>query len=296
MNRLLLTGGSGFVGMNLIPLLLSKKYELFITSIEENISFKNVNYIECNLLDSKKVETIIRQICPTHLIHLAWSTEPSNYNLPVNYDWLTASINLLESFRKNGGRKAVITGSCAEYDWNFGFFSESLTPLSYKTVYGTCKNLLQLYSSSYMAHYEMDLVWARLFFMYGPHEKPQRLVPYVIISLLKNQEAIIQNSELFRDFLFIEDVVKALVELIDSDYKGVINIGSGIPVKIEDLVSKIGDLLEKKELIKFNSNKAVDNKIVVADTKLISSTLNWRPEFNLEQGLTRTINWWKKTI
>jgi len=264
MEKLLITGGSGFIGQNLIRL-LEGKYDVYLISSQKDLSISDFSgqIIYCDLLDSVRLENTIFSIKPDKLIHLAWGMEPGNYNLPSNFSWLTASMRMLEIFQKNGGKSVMIAGSCVQYDWALGGCDEDRTPRANNSIYGNCKNILEDFALSFCAAHDIQCVWARPFFMYGQHEDDRRLVAYLIQNLLNNQEAIVQNGEVYRDFLEVEDVASLMLTILETKQSGVFNIGSGEMHNLGDLALTIGSLLDRRELITIKMPENVSNKYVV---------------------------------
>ncbi|PIV13842.1 MAG: CDP-4-dehydro-6-deoxy-D-gulose 4-reductase, partial [Candidatus Huberarchaeum crystalense] len=115
-------------------------------------------------------------------------------------------------------------------------------------------------------------VWARIFYLYGPYEHPNRLVPYVINSLLNNKRVELRSHGLqIRDYLHVDDVAQGLICLLKEEKTSTYNIGSGNPVRIRDLVNQIGEILKKKELINFAPDTTLLNEpmfICADNTKL----------------------------
>jgi nucleoside-diphosphate-sugar epimerase len=141
----------------------------------------------------------------------------------------------------------------------------------------------------------MTSAWGRIFFLYGPCEHPDRLVASVIRSLLAGEPARCSHGNQIRDFLFAADVAGALVALLESDVTGPINVASGQPVALKEIVNHIGGLIGRPELIRLGAIPAAptDTRLVVADTTRLADALAWRPAYNLEAGLTKTIDWWR---
>src|SRR5439155_6654344 len=131
------------------------------------------------------VRALLAAVRPTHLLHLAWIATPGVYwTSPENHRWVEASLHLLRCFAAGGGRRAVLTGTCAEYDWSAaGVCHETQTPLRPTTVYGVCKDELRRRAEEVCRAAGVSLAWARLFFLYGPGEHPARLFPGVVQAL-----------------------------------------------------------------------------------------------------------------
>ena len=140
--KILVTGGTGFVGRQLIPFLQKKKYAIHIISTQApQTTDSGIIWHQGDLYESHRTEEIVSRVMPTHLLHLAWYTEPAKYWTSAhNLKWVSASLSLIQSAVKHGVKRIVVAGSCAEYDWDYGFCSEKLTPYQPKTLYGVCKN------------------------------------------------------------------------------------------------------------------------------------------------------------
>jgi nucleoside-diphosphate-sugar epimerase len=145
MNRLLITGATGFVGL---PCVLRAARELEVHALaraNQDVLPPGVRFHSCDLFDADQVDELLAIVRPTHLLHLAWIATPGVYwTSSENHRWVAASKHLLSSFAKCGGVRAVVTGTCAEYDWTgSGVCHEFRTPLRPATVYGQCKNELR---------------------------------------------------------------------------------------------------------------------------------------------------------
>ena len=121
---------------------------------------------------------IVTEVAPEVLVHLAWYVEPGRYwTAPENIRWLEASLALLRAFAGAGGRRAVVAGTSAEYDWHAvgGRCHEQRTPLRPATLYGAAKHALHTAAAPYAEQAGFELAWGRIFFVYGPGE-PRRAV------------------------------------------------------------------------------------------------------------------------
>jgi nucleoside-diphosphate-sugar epimerase len=251
-----------------------------------------------DLLDQSQTSSFIAAIKPTHLMHLAWYVRPGNYSSPENLLWVESSLHLLRQFHEHGGKRAVMGGSGYEYDWNYGYCKEGITPTGPTTFYGTAKSALQEITAGYSQSTGLSNAWGRVFFLYGPREDPVRLVASVIRSLLLSQPARCSHGEQIRDYMHVQDVADALVALVDSEVQGPVNIASGRPVALKDIIQRIGNILGKPELIQLGAlpARANDVPLVVANIDRLSKEVGWKEKYDLLEGLTQTIDWWKKQI
>lgn len=297
MKRVLVTGATGFIGRNVLSPLMQRGFEVHAVRHAAPAAGEAVRWHEADLLDPTAAKALMRSIRPSHLLHLAWYAVPRDYReSPRNLDWCRAGIELVAEFAANGGRRAVLAGSCFEYDLSYGYCSEGRTPNSPSTFYGVCKNSTREVVSGFSQQAGLSSVWGRIFYLYGPHEAPTRLVPSVILSLLRGERARCTHGRQLRDFLHVEDVAGAFVALLDSEVQGTVNIGSGEPVTIRSIVSRIADLMEAGDRIDFGAIEAAatDPPAVIADVRRLRDEVGWRPRWTLEEGLAETVRWWKK--
>jgi len=296
MKRVVVTGASGFIGQHCLSMLNEKGYDVHAVSTK-SLTQKNVQWHQINLLNIDEVRSVMGRVKPSHLLHLAWCTTPGTYwTSPENLNWLKASIDLVLEFKRTNGERVVLAGTCAEYDWQFGYCSEKVTPLIPKSLYGVCKNSLHNVIHSYSALVSLSAAWGRIFFLYGPHENPSRLVASVINHMLDGIPAKSTHGEQIRDFLYVEDVASAFVNLLDCKVSGAVNIASGEPVKIKKVIHEIAEIIGRPDLVSLGSVSAPENDplLLLADTTRLKDEVNWKPANNLSDGLQKTVDWWRK--
>jgi len=276
-----------------LPALVARGWDVrALHSRSQPVEVPGVRWRRTNLLETADMRRAVDENRTSHLLHLAWYIAPGKWaSAPDNFDWVRASLDLVTAFRSVGGTRVITAGSCLEYDWNAGVCSEDGTPLAPHTIYGTCKNALQLLTAAMIP----NSAWGRIFFLYGPHEHPDRLVSSVIRSILAGQPARTSHGKQVRDYLYAGDVADAFVRLLESDITGPINVASGQAVALKDIVTRVGDLMGRPDLIQLGAipAAATDTPLVVADTTRLRSKLGWAPSFDLDRGLTDTIKWWR---
>jgi nucleoside-diphosphate-sugar epimerase len=300
MKKILVTGASGFIGRHTLVPLLQAGYEVHAVSFKKKKENEtSIKWHQTDLKNSTQTQNLIGKIQPTHLLHFAWCAEPAKFwTDPENTQWIEASFNLIKNFHAQGGKRVVISGSCAEYEWNKSIYSEKATSEKPATLYGKCKQELQIKVEAFCREVDLSLCWGRIFFVYGPYEHPARLVSSIILSLLKNETAECSHGNQKRDLLFVEDVASGFVSILENEITGIVNIGSGECVALKDVIKTIGDKIGRKNLIRMGTLPSYANEppILMADTKRLTEEVRWAPKFDINTGLDRTIHWWKSTL
>jgi nucleoside-diphosphate-sugar epimerase len=207
---------------------------------------------------------------------------------------LRASLHLARTLAESGCRRLVVTGSLFEYADATGQVTES-SPTRPRHLYAASKLALFEALAPYCRLAGMELAWPRLFYQYGPYENPQRLIPVVINALLRGQRAELTPGEQVGDYLHVEDTAAAIGAVARSSVTGAVNIGSGQAVRIRDVALRIGQFLERPDLIVFGAKPYTPDAPMnlVADTTRLRQQTDWQPRFTLDSGLRQTIAWWK---
>jgi nucleoside-diphosphate-sugar epimerase len=301
----LLTGGTGFIGRWAGEKLLRGGNELHIVSASGKIPamLGGAHVHQADLLDLDAIVPLLTEIKPSHLLHFAWNAQPGQYwTSHDNYRWLGASLHLLQAFRDAGGKRAVMAGSCAEYDWGQGgLCHETATPLSRQGAalpYTSCKLALSQLLERFGADAEISTAWGRIFFQYGPFEHPSRLVSSVIRNLLQGEPALCTHGRQIRSFLHAADVGGAFAALLHSEVRGSINIGAAEAVSIAELVGMIGEQIGRPDLIRLGARPAPEGEpeILLPDTARLTNEAGWTPKYGLQSGLADTIAWWRENL
>ncbi|RJQ38990.1 MAG: NAD(P)-dependent oxidoreductase [Dehalococcoidia bacterium] len=302
--RVFLTGATGFIGSHLARLLVREGCEVFALVRENSDPWRikdiiqKLHLVRCNLLAFDKLDAHLQKIKPEMCIHLAWYAVPGKYlGAEDNMTLLAASLHLASSLREAGCRRFVGVGTCFEYDTSKGRLSET-SPTRPESLYAASKLALQMVLQHFGETSGMEVTWPRLFYQYGPFEDERRLVPSIISSLLRNQEIKTTKGEQIRDYLHVEDVASAIWAIANSRLTGPVNIGSGRPVAVRDVVTRIGTILGHPELILLGAipYSAKDPMFICADNRRLKNNTDWVPHYDLEKGLRNTIEWWRERL
>ncbi len=298
MKRALVTGATGFIGRHSLPRLRESGYEVHAVSSRKSPQEHGEDVVwHCaNLLESGEIASLMEKVQPTHLLHFAWYAVPGKYwTAPENLAWVKATVGLMQAFSEQGGQRAVMAGSCAEYDWKFDCCAEEFTPCRPATLYGACKYSTQILLDAWSRQVGISSAWGRVFFLYGPGEYPSRLVPSVINSLLHGELARCTHGNQIRDFMHVEDVAAAFVGLLGSGVKGAVNIASGIPIPLKDVIYAIADYLNQRSLVQLGATpvSADEPDTLIADIGRLRDEVGFNPRYSLKEGIAETIEYMK---
>lgn len=299
MTSVLVTGASGFVGRQVMEALAELPVEVHgIThrpATGQTLP-KATAWHQADLLEGSRLDAILGEVRPTHCLHLAWCVDHGRFwNDPANVDWLAASCRLLRKFTETGGKRFVGVGTCAEYAAQAEPCEELSTPLQPSSLYAASKNAFHEILACFAEESGISHSWARLFFLFGPWEHPQRLVPYIVTSLLNGVPANVSRGTQLRDFLDVRDAGRALALLLLGEAKGAVNIASGRAVSIAELATRLAALLGRPDLLKLGvrPDRPGDPPVQVAAIGRQVDDIGIPAGRELDDGLRQVIDWWR---
>lgn len=288
--KVLLTGARGLIGKEIISPLLKSAYEVIALTSSQNSFEKNgVRYLKADLFNNLEIKNILNNEKPEYLIHMAWKTTGDYLTSKINYDYLNASMNLLENFAKAGGKRCVLAGTCGEYKIKNSPLKEDddLEPL---TLYAECKNNLNQKASVFCAENNISYAWGRIFYVYGHDESPLRLTGYILDALKNNQEVYIKKPLLIRDYMYTKDIAKGFVSLLSSKITGNVNICTGKGIMIKDLALAFASKMNKESLLNFGSMSATEPiDAIVGDNTRLKNEVGFIPEYTMLQAVEKII-------
>lgn len=152
--------------------------------------------------------------------------------------------------------------------------------------------------ASFCQQIGLSSAWGRIFFPYGPDDNPNKLVPSVICSLLQARPAKCSAGTQIRDYIYVLDVAEAFIEILKSDVKGPVNISTGNPISLKEIIYKIAEKLNGKDLVRLGSlpTSAEEPDLLIGNASRLSNEVGWHPKHDLDHGLNETIISWENRL
>jgi len=288
--RVLVTGASGFIGTHLTARLLAEGAEVHGISRSERAT-AGMRWITTDVTDAGRLAAAVADVRPDVVFHLASHVTGSRdveAVLPTMNDNLVGAVNLLLAASAAGCRRVVLTGSLEEPAGE----EPEPDPVS---PYAAAKFAASAYGRMFHRLYGLGVVNLRVYMVYGPGQHDERkLVPHVITSLLRNSPPRLSSGLREVDWIYVDDVVDAfLVAAVSDGAAGeTLDVGSGALVTVRDLVERIVRAMEPGVSPEFGAlpDRAAE-RVRVADVGRTKRLTGWSPRTPLDEGLSRTIEW-----
>jgi nucleoside-diphosphate-sugar epimerase len=273
--KILVTGANGFIGSNIVKKLSSEEtvYSVY-----------------------KDYDSII-DLSPDVVIHCGWFG--GNSYLDINdinqfYQNIDKGIQLLELIKKIPKKvKFIGFGSFAE----FGFVEHTVdenTLESPSDLYGLSKYVFKMYSEMICNQNNIDWLWVRPCYVYGPGDVPTRLIPTIINKFLNNEQVVLDDCNKTLDYIYIDDFIEMIYRIIKKQDIGIYNICSGKKYNLKDIINQIHFLTNSNSDIIFDpSLNRNSSKYICGDNEKIINLINYSPKTDLKEGLIKTINYYK---
>ncbi len=328
--KIIITGSSGFIGFHLSKLLLEKGNSVHGIDSMNNyydvnlkksrlkilIKYKNFSFSKANLENSKQIQNIFKRFKPKTVIHLAaqagvrYSIDKPKVYLKSNID---GSFNVIESSHKIKAKHLIMASSSSVYGANkkipFKEIDKTETQLS---IYAATKKSNESMAHSYSNIWNIPITMLRFFTVYGPWGRPDMALFKFTKGIINNKKIdIYNNGKMYRDFTYIDDIVKGISLLINKSpsikqkkkFKNdslsavapfrVLNIGNTKKVYLLNFIKQIEKELGKRAIRNYMPLQKGDVKQTLSDTSLLKKITNYNPKTNYKTGIKNFINWYK---
>ena len=302
-NKLLIVGGTGFIGQNIVKRALAKNLDITILSKNDcNISNRldNIAYLSADISNKPSLLNQLKGRVFDYVINLGGYVNHSSYlngGSRVYDAHFNGVRNIVDCLDRSRIKSFIQIGSSDEYGNNPEpqFEAQREAPIS---IYSCAKVASTHFLQTLNKTENFPAVILRPFLLYGPGQGEERFIPQVINGCIKNEKFPISIGEQLRDFCFIDDFVDAVFTILDNVndniYGEVINISSGKPVSIKEVVEMIVNIIGSGRpqfgLVDYRDG---ENMALYADISKAKKLLDWSPNFDLEQGIMETIEWVK---
>ncbi len=295
--RVLVTGARGFIGAYLCDALVAAGAEVHAVSrtVKEDKSNK-AQWWQGDLAEFNTAEQIFEEVCPEYIYHMAGIAAGSrdlSMVLPTLGSNLVSTANMLVLAKKHGCERFILPGSMEEP----GEQEAEKIPGS---PYAASKWGATVYAKMFHALYEVPVVILRVFMVYGPSRQDlNKLIPYVILSLLRKNAPALGSGQRTIDWIYIDDVVQALLK--SAVAPGVVgktlDIGSGKAISVRELVDLLVDIVDPAIPVDFGSlHDRPFEQEKVANISEAARSMDWRPRTDLQEGLRKTVSWYRECV
>lgn len=269
--RIFLTGQDGFIGREIHRQARDAGHE--VMGLEKPFRMANLPW--------EQIAAFAPEVC----IHCAWIATPRVYlEASENVEHREWSLIMIRKLAEMGTKRFVVAGTCAEYGISANPLREEEI-LAPTTLYGREKNLLRIQLEKDGIQSGIDLIWARIFYPYGPGEHPDRLISFLIHNALAGKESSLKQPAALRDYIHVQDIAQALLLLAAKAKPGIFNIGTGKGVRLSFLRSLIETEYGKSHSKSDHEHSGEVSDAVIADVSRISA-LGWKPQFDIKDGLS----------
>jgi UDP-glucose 4-epimerase len=297
----IVTGGAGFVGSHLVDRLVELYNQVVvIDKVKPQKNRKNsaVKYIKMDI-QNEKVVRLISKYNPAIVYHLAAHLhDRESVSKPAQnaMDNVIGLINVCEG-AKNAGAKIIFTSSCAVYGPHDKLpisESDDTHPL---TPYGITKLTGEMYLNFYNKTFGMSYIAFRPGNIYGPRQDSSAesgVVGIFASKLINNEVAIINNDgKTTRDYVYVSDVVDALIKASESEYVGVLNLGTGIQTATEDIFKYVKECVGTDVVPQYNTDQKDATKYIALNASCAKEKIDWESCVSIKDGIQKTVEWYK---
>lgn len=299
--KVLVIGGTGFIGSHVANLLLLNNYSVKVVSRNtkhKNINSKDIEYITADINNKSEVNKFTSDI--QYVFHIASTTNPQSSSDDLNFDIQTnlcSTINILEACVKNNILKFIYFSSGGTV-----YGVPEILPVKEKanclpiSSYGIVKLTVEHYINYFHHKHGLSYNILRLSNPYGPGQSPlgtQGLIGIFLYKIQKNIDInIFGDGHIIRDYIYIDDVAELCIKVLQSNQENhIINVGSGIGTTINDVVNEIINITNQSPNILYTEHRNFDVPKIYLDITKAKQIFDWEPSTTLSNGIKKTLTW-----
>ncbi len=306
--RVLITGGTGFLGHHIVKALLDRKaaVTLLVQPHEKTWRLEAiggaVETVRAQLTDRAAAREVIRSARPAAIIHLAGMMERRRDLAILDSlmdHHLHSTINVILGADPEVTRLIINTGTSEEYGEQADPFAETL-PFDPVSPYSATKAAATVMATYLSKAVDIPVATMRPFITYGPGQMHDTLIPFLIKGVLQKKAVELTEGLQYRDFVYATDLAACYLAAIEKSESltgpEIFNIGSGKKERIRDLIETIADILDGHDYLKLGARpmRPGEPPSMLADIGKAREILGWEPRVSLHQGLKETIAWWQE--
>lgn len=300
----LITGGYGFIGSHLARRLLNlqARIVLFIRTPSNfwrlKDIIKNIETYEIDIRDRKQVQDAIKKVNPDYIFHLAAygvNSAHTDYMHAIETN-IIGTCNIIQAAKLVNCKKIINFGSSSEYGNKMEPIHENmlLTPVD---IYGSTKAAATILAHQIASENSINLITLRPFGIFGESEEPHKIFSYIILQVLQNQDVNLTFCNQLRDYCYIENIIDACILAVENTtvQNEIFNIGSGTIYPLKHYVELLFKHLKTNSRPNYGAIPSRTNErwVPEADVQKIKNSLSWEPRINIEEGIIKTVNWYK---
>ncbi|PGS36360.1 CDP-abequose synthase [Bacillus thuringiensis] len=300
----LITGGYGFIGSHLARRLLNlqARIVLFIRTPSNfwrlKDIIKNIETYEIDIRDRKQVQDAIKKVNPDYIFHLAAygvNSAHTDYMHAIETN-IIGTCNIIQAAKLVNCKKIINFGSSSEYGNKMEPIHENmlLTPVD---IYGSTKAAATILAHQIASENSINLITLRPFGIFGESEEPHKIFSYIILQVLQNKDVNLTFCNQLRDYCYIENIIDACILAVENTtvQNEIFNIGSGTIYPLKHYVELLFKHLKTNSRPNYGAIPSRTNErwVPEADVQKIKNSLSWEPRINIEEGIIKTVNWYK---
>lgn len=306
--RVLVTGGAGFVGSTLVRSLVSAGFDVTVIDSllhgrRENVEGLGpaVRFVHADVLDEDALETVFGETRPEFVYHAVGDTfVPTAYEVPRRFFRINVegTLNVLLAAARWDIQRMLYISSTEVYGISERQPMDERTPLNPANTYAVSKLAADRLCHTFVHEHRVPVIIARIFNTFGPRETLPYVIPEIIRQLHRGPDLQMGDMDARRDFTFVEDTARGLMSLLHSDLPDgeAFNVGSGTSRSMRELVSLCAEIMGRRDYRITQDERRLRRREIQefrADSSLLRAATGWVPSLSLEDGLRRTIDWFR---